>query len=69
MFFNDWIGFISESFLFLGMCAALNLNYLRFNSSGNAFNSLFALIFTIILAMFPVFVAVFYKDFTKLPLN
>ena len=25
MFFNDWIGFISETYLFLGMCVALNI--------------------------------------------
>ena len=25
MFFNDWIGFFCETFLFLGMCAVLNI--------------------------------------------
>ena len=66
MFFNDWIGFFSETYLFLGMCVTLNLNYLRFDTYGNAINSTLAVVFALILAAGPVFVGWFYRRYLDL---
>ena len=60
MFFNYWIGFVNEGYLFLAMCAGLNLFYLKFSNYGDAINSLLALFFGFILIIFPVFVGTFY---------
>ena len=60
MFFNYWIGFFNETFLFLAVCAGLNLYYFKWNEYGDAINSLIALIFGSIITVFPFFVAIFY---------
>jgi hypothetical protein len=61
MFFNNWIGFFNETYLFLGVCAALNTFYLRFNTAGNAFNSIVTIVFGLAILVFPFFVAIFYN--------
>ncbi len=43
------------------MCAALNYYYFRFDTPGNAFNSLLAIFFTLVLFVFPFFVAIWYS--------
>lgn len=61
MFWNNWLKFFYESYLFLGMCVALNTQYFLFNTFGNVFNSLIAVFFGIILVLLPIFVGVFYN--------
>ena len=61
MFFNFWIGFFDETYLFLTVCSGLNLRYnFKWQTFGEAFNCLVALIFGIILVIYPFFVAIFY---------
>lgn len=60
MFFNKWIGFFNETYLFLGCCAALNTHYFYFNTAGNAFNSIVTIIFGSGILLFPLFMATFY---------
>ncbi len=66
MFMNDWIALISDTFLFLGVCVALNLKEFSFSTYNNAINSFLAVIFGLILLAFPFFVGIFYRRFTKL---
>jgi hypothetical protein len=66
MFFNYWIGLFSDTYLFLGMCAALNFRYFYFDSFGNGLNSTLAIIIAIILSAFPLFIALFYRRFKRL---
>ncbi len=61
MFFNYWLGFFNETYLFLSVCAGLNLFYFRWGSFGEAINTVFALFFGTFLAVFPFFVAIFYN--------
>ena len=57
-----WISFFDEMYLFLLVCSCLNLrNYFEWSNAGDAFNSLIALFFAILLAIFPIFVAIFYS--------
>ena len=58
---NNWIAFVSETYIFLGVCAAINYYYLRFDTPGNILNSLLTCFFTIVLFAFPFFVAIFYS--------
>jgi hypothetical protein len=62
MFFNNWIGFFNETYLFLGVCVAINTFYFCFDSFGNVTNSLFTLLFGIIILMFPFFTFIFYNS-------
>lgn len=61
MFMNNWIAFINETYIFLGVCAAINYHYLHFDTAGNAFNSLLTIFFTVVIFVFPFFVAVWYS--------
>jgi len=61
MFWNNWIQFYNETYLFLGVCAALNYYYFRFDSYGNIINSVCAGMFGSIIIVFPFFVIVFYN--------
>ena len=61
MFYNYWIGFINETYLFLAVCAGLNFYYFSWNTYGDAINSLIALFVGLIIVTFPFFVAVFYN--------
>lgn len=62
MFFNYWIGFVKETYIFLGVCCALNFYYFRFDTVGNTFNSLLALFFALVVLLFPFFVSFFYAN-------
>ncbi len=69
MFFNNWIQLINETYLFLGVCVALNSFYFYFNSFGNAINSSWMIIFAFTTLSFPFFVLLFYtrpKNFEKI---
>ena len=62
MRFNYWIGFMEETYLFLGVCCGLNLLfYCRWDTIGNSINSLLAIVFSAFIILYPVFVAVFYS--------
>jgi len=34
MFFNYWLGFLNETYLFLAVCSGLNFYYFNWNSYG-----------------------------------
>jgi hypothetical protein len=61
MFWNNWLGFFYETYLFLGVCVALNCWYFNFNTYGNAFNSLVSVIFGFVLLILPFFVGILYN--------
>jgi hypothetical protein len=61
MFYNNWIQFFYETYLFLGVCAGLNFYYFKFDSYGNTINSLLALFFGTIIVIFPFFVIIYYN--------
>lgn len=60
MFFNNWIQFVNETYLFLGVCVALNTNYFYFDTYGNAINSLCSVLLGGVLLAFPIFIISFY---------
>ena len=60
--YGFWISFFDETYLFLLVCASLNLRgYFEWHTGGDAINSLLAILFGIILVVFPMFVAIFYR--------
>lgn len=61
MFYDSWLTFLSETFLFLAVCAGLNMHYLKFSAFGDAFNSICAVLFGFALLFFLVFVPIFYN--------
>ena len=61
MFYNYWIGFVNEAYLFLAVCAGLNLFNFRWNTYGDAINSFLALFCGSVLIIFPAFVGIFYR--------
>jgi hypothetical protein len=61
MFYNYWIGFINEAYLFLAVCAGLNLFNFIWSTYGDAINSFLALFCGSVIISFPVFVGVFYS--------
>ncbi len=64
--YGFWISFLDETYLFLLVCASLNLrNYFERSAAGDAINSLLAVIFGILLVVFPIFVAFFYRTKTN----
>ena len=62
MFFNNWITFINETYLFLGMCAAINFYYLYFDTYGNIANSALSIFFGTVILLFPLYVIIFYSS-------
>ena len=62
MFYNYWIGFVNEAYLFLAVCAGLNLFYFKWSAYGDAINSLLALFCGSVLIIFPFFVGIFYRQ-------
>jgi hypothetical protein len=60
--YGFWISFLDETYLFLLVCVSLNLReYFYWKLVGDAFNSLLALMFGILVVIFPIFVAIFYS--------
>ena len=56
------ISFLDETYLFLLVCASLNLSdYFEWIGVGDVLNSLVSIFFGIILVVFPIFVAYFYR--------
>ena len=61
MFFDYWVLFFCENYIFLAMSAGLNLLYLRWQNYGDIFNSVIAVSTGFCVVVFPFFVAVFYN--------
>ena len=61
MFFNNWIQFLNETYIFLGVCVALNFYYFCWDSYGNALNSFCAAFFGLLLVLFPFFIILYYN--------
>jgi hypothetical protein len=61
MFFDYWISFYNETYLFLAVCAGLNICNLKWHSYGDITNSLIALLVSTILVFLPFFVGIFYN--------
>ena len=60
--YGFWISFLDETYLFLLVCVSLNLkDYFEWRKLGDALNSLLSIILGIILVVFPMFVAYFYR--------
>lgn len=69
MFYGNHIAFMNETFLFLGVCVALNTRYFSFETYGDTVNSFLTIIFGILILTFPIFVIVFYnlpKNYKKM---
>ena len=60
MFYDGWIKFFDETYLFLAVCVALNCNYLSWSTAGNAINSLATILLGSSLVVYPFFTAIFY---------
>ncbi len=61
MFYDYWLVFLSESYIFLSVCVCLNLRYLRWYNFGDAVNSLLTIVTGFFIVAFPIFVAIFYS--------
>ena len=61
MFYDSWLTFLSESFLFLAVCVGLNMYYFKVQDFGDAFNTVCAVLFGFALLFFFVFVPIFYS--------
>lgn len=62
MFYDYWILFFEESFLFLAVCVGLNLKYnFVWSSFGDGINTLIACVFGLLQFIFLLFVAIFYQ--------
>jgi hypothetical protein len=62
MFFNYWIGFIYETYIFFGVCASLNaIYYNRFDTTGNAFITLLSILICAVIVLFPVYIKIFFS--------
>ena len=61
MFFDYWIKFTQETYLFLGVCVFLNFNYFHFHSIGNKLNSVLSIILGLGLLLFPFILLGFYN--------
>ena len=67
--YGFWVDFFDETYLFLMVCAGLNIQYnFSWASGGDATNSAIAVIFLAILVAFPLFVAIFYNRENNLKL-
>lgn len=61
MFFNYWIGFLNENYLFLAVCTCLNLHHFKWSTFGDGFNSTLAITLGLLVILFPLFVGIFYN--------
>jgi hypothetical protein len=60
MFFNSWIAFLKENYLFLAVCAALNVYYFRWDTPGNLVNTIMTVFTGAVLPSYIVFLPCFY---------
>jgi hypothetical protein len=69
MYFDYWVSFFNDTYLFLAVCVLINLNYFKWPSYGDAVNCLLALSFGSVIVLFPFFVLIFYnlgKNYNKI---
>ena len=60
--YRFWISFLDETYLFLLVCVSINLReYFKWKEVGDTINSLLSIFLGIILVVFPIFVAYFYR--------
>jgi hypothetical protein len=60
MFFNSWITFVKDNYLFLAVCAALNVYYFRWDTPGNVANTVITVLTGAVLPSYLVFLHCFY---------
>jgi len=60
MFYNSWVAFFSETYLFLAVCAGLNIHHLSWNNYGEYVNSIISIIISTMLICIPFFTFLFY---------
>jgi hypothetical protein len=60
MYFDYWLGFLNETYLFLAVCVGINFSYQSWTSYGEGLNTALAYLFGFLLAALPVFTAVYY---------
>ena len=60
MFYDYWISFFNETFLFLSVCTALNFGYFRWKQYGDAINSFLSIFFAVFLVLYILHVSFFY---------
>ncbi len=60
MFFNSWITFVKENYLFLAVCTALNVYYFRWDTPGNVVNILMTVFTAAVLPSYIIFLPCFY---------
>ena len=63
VFYNETFVFVDESYLLLAISAALNSFYLRWDTAGNIFNSVFSLVVGVVVVVSPLFFFTFYSFF------
>ena len=61
MFYDGWITFFNETYLFLAVCVCLNCYFMKFDSFGDVSNSLLTLICGVLILAQPFFTAIFYN--------
>ena len=61
MFYDGWIKFFDETYLFLAVCVGLNCYCFRWTSFGERFNSFFTLLLGLFILAYPFFIAIFYN--------
>jgi hypothetical protein len=62
IFWDKTFLFISETYILLAMCAALNFQYLMWDTAGNVVNVLLACVIMVIVVAFPIFTGIFYSN-------
>ena len=64
MCFGFWISFFDEMFLFILVCAGINLRYnFEWKTSGDAINTISSLLISLPPMLYPFFLAVFYTTY------
>ena len=61
MFYDGWIKFLHENYLFLAVCICLNLSYLKAHTFGDFFNSTLAFVLGLGVVAFPIYIGLFYN--------
>ena len=62
MFYDAWLTFFTETYLFLAVCSGLNMYYFfKWTTFGDAVNTLCAIFFGCMLLVFPFFVPIFFS--------
>ena len=68
MFFDYWLLFIFENYIFLTICSLLNFYYFEWKNYGDAINSFFSVSTGFFVFVFPIFVVIFFSKRNNLDL-